>query len=106
MWMNSHERRVALHLRRIPRPTGGQGNVRVYSRDRLDGITRPGDFRLAGIDEEGMHAVIKTPHNSTAHVPFSFITSIWQLPDGLWSLGVRGALFDRGDPFVPYLGGA
>jgi hypothetical protein len=114
MWMNSHERRVALRLQAIPT------SARIRIHHRVGGNQQQGSFRLsfAGVDlREGVARICQTDAPAVAQVPFSFISAVWkEEADNTWELAVNGALFSgdmsgRNDPsaaprFRPYLGGA
>jgi hypothetical protein len=115
MWMNSHERRVAIALQQV----GPGAKVRVHHRvgvRQQEGSCRV--YVLNGIDLRLMHAQITRVDapDEPANVPFSFIASVWnEAADGMWELAVNGSLF-AGDSsnirlgtaprFRPFLGGA
>jgi hypothetical protein len=116
MWMNSHERRVAIQLRAIE---VGQP-VRAFQRMGMQlQSTATRMLKLLELDEANMIAIFDCTDmtvDGPVHIPLTFIVGVWQDgADSHWHLAVNGALYPRDprDParqpsyrFAPYLGGA
>ena len=94
MWMNSHERRIAIQLRRVIQD--GKPHVRVHSRK---GIFQQQpyfvDLVLLAVDEAEMYATLHKPSADLyVNVPFTFILSVWrEVADNRWEIAVNGSLF-------------
>lgn len=94
MWMNSHERRIALKLRQA----GAPARVRIFHMvGEQNTVRREREFELAAVDERRTVAVLRQfapDPPDEAHVPFSFILDAWQEPqDGMWQLAIQGHVF-------------
>jgi schlafen family protein len=112
MWMNSHERKVALQLAKIP--VGKLVDVELHCRR---GYLQQGPYErnvsIARVDEEGMYVVIEDATlQLRTNVPFGFIAAVWEKEDGGWAVAAQGHILTassssrRPNHFVPYLGGA
>jgi hypothetical protein len=127
MWMNSNERRVAIRLRQVL----SHGPVLIRIHHRI-GYSQQGKnhrvCELLDLDESRMHIVVGQRENQNlqppftvlpqatvkAHVPLTYVSSVWEDPHGVTEIAVNGTLFSDFDPirpftkpvFVPYLGGA
>lgn len=112
MWMNTHERRIAIHLRRAFQAEGVRVLVHCRKGGELD-KTYERPLVLTNVDESRMCAKLADAAASGGEIviPFSFILSLWQSPSGTWEMAVNGGV-QRMDgvetrlAFRPYLGGA
>jgi hypothetical protein len=90
MWMNSHDRRIAIRLREVTRGTF----VHAYQVETLnDGHTKTVIFE--SVDEGKGIAIFSTSSRVDAHVPLAFITAVWAEPAGREELSIKvdGTLF-------------
>jgi hypothetical protein len=89
MWMNSHERRIAIRLREVP--TGAVVRAFQVQFGANDGAECL--LNLAGVDEREMVAVFRRG-SDRAKVPLVLISAIWQDPrSDQWSVKVEGTVF-------------
>jgi hypothetical protein len=111
MWMNSHERRVAIQLREVF--SGDPVDVIVH---HLIGVmvNHPHDqpMKLSGVDEARGVLEFTGKTGAAVHVPFLFVPAVWRDPhDSVWRVAVRGTVFPnmpstgRYSTFVPSLVG-
>ena len=127
MWMNSNERRVALRLRQAL----AQGPILVRYHHRIGFAQQQKGARiceLLELDESKMYVEFGQRENQNlqppftitptatvkAHVPLTYISAVWDDPNGITEIAVNGTVFDPDyDPnrpltkpiFIPYLGG-
>ena len=120
MWMNSHERRVAIHLRRaIEQASARPLRLRVFHRvGMLQHQMGFLDVKLARVDEDRMMAIFSERADASGpgpvHIPLTFIASVWQeVSDSSWNIAVNGTVFPNPNNingnhfrFIPFLGGA
>lgn len=116
MWMNSHERRVAIHLRRAFGEGGAEVTVAVHCRTGMaqnHPYERP--LILTSVDEKQLCATFRMADPpGVLVVPFSFILSVWRAVPDKWEMAINGSVLDeiQSSPgnkiprFKPYLGGA
>jgi schlafen family protein len=93
MWMNTHERRIAVRIRAIPEGSA----VRVFCEG--DNPT----VNLVGVNEGQAVATFSLAGEGEANVPLTHVTAVWQEPrDSVWSLRIRGRIFrNAGYAFEP-----
>ena len=101
MWMNSHERRIAIRLRAI----ASAAMICAFHEQRSD----EGEWLtllLERVDEEQGVAVFSQSGRGgiAAHVPLAFVLAAWRDPvQGVWSVKVDGTIFpaSAGMTFIP-----
>jgi hypothetical protein len=100
MWMNSHERRIAIRLRAIP---SGE-TIRAFHVQRLhedEWLT----LFLDRVDEAQAIAVFtQSGRGASTHVPLAFVRAVWrEAVLGVWSIKVAGTLYpiSQGMTFIP-----
>jgi|CZKU01.1.fsa_nt_gi hypothetical protein len=96
MWMNSHERRIAIQLRTL----GPRAKVRAF---HLPHGGQDGDWvdvNLEAVDEANQIAVFTSETGkAVANVPLTFISAVWVEPfDETCSVQVDGTLFAGSSP--------
>jgi Putative DNA-binding domain len=113
MWMNSHERRVAIFLREA---LGGARELSVrahYRKGDNQQQRHESDLHLSDVDEAHACVTVRQGVGAGAGVtvPFAFIVAVWPRSAGSWSIAIQGSMFaqqgaDSVLVFRPYLGGA
>jgi hypothetical protein len=93
MWMNSHERRIAIQLRQVP--IGAP--IRVFQIRPAHTVHDP-DWCMVhfqGVDEAAIVArFLMDSARGPAHVPLPMISAVWQEPrDKSWTLKIDGTIF-------------
>ncbi len=108
MWMNSHERRVAIHLRQLFAQRARVPVLVHCKRGEQHQQTYEKTLLLTGVDEGRLCATFEqeaTPGHLV--VPFSFILSVWQAGPDAWEMAINGSMHAIGGlRFRLYLGGA
>ena len=111
MWMNSHERRVAVLLRKAL----GSSVRAHYRRGSNQQMSYTRDLVLQDLDEGQSQMTLRDPTRSDvlANIPLAFVVAVWRdAGDSRWEIAVNGSIFSIGDNggasprFIPYLGGA
>ena len=103
MYVNSHERRIALRLLEIPGARAiGELDIKVLVFDRKNAEgTPPFKRTLCRIDQETEHIVIRydDPNKGPlfASVPMTFVRAVWfDALSNCWSIHIEGTLFQVG----------
>jgi len=107
-YMNSHERRMLIELRRIPGADGeGALDIPIHMFDRqLSELTeRVGKVSIGGIDEQRLLLILKplaaqrnAGNNWVAHVPLGYIHGVWESAGGEWYVQIDG-IVGRAPPY-------
>lgn len=106
---SAHERKISVLLHRIPKASSREvprPEVRVID------MTRQGLMRqLVTLDEERMMVIFGLSHVESnpgpesgpkAHVPYAFVSAVWQDEFDVWSVHVNGFVFGHlADPTRP-----
>jgi hypothetical protein len=108
MWMNSHERRVALSLNGIP----PDARVTVFAQDGSEIPPRETEVHVRSVDGSASIVVVEGigPDSPIARIPLIYVEAVWQdAIDAAWRIAVSGRLFldmrGKAVSFVPRIGG-
>lgn len=94
MWMNSHERRMAVALGRLLEGAGADGvGVRMFD---ANGAFR--DVQLRKVDEEEL-VVELTGRGGDVRVPLTYVSAVWRdaVSLQLWSMNIRGWVYGHAE---------